>query len=150
MSTKGLVPIDVSAECPTDTRTEFNIDGFEFVTDEPLSMGGSNLGPMPLQMLMASYAGCINVIAHRTARQLKIDLQDIQVSVKGLLDMRVMGGALEGDPVFPEIRLDVIANSTASQEELDKLARVVGEQCPVSMLFKSSGSVVLESWTLGG
>ncbi|PCI54374.1 MAG: hypothetical protein COB36_10315 [Alphaproteobacteria bacterium] len=143
----NLYPIEVDAECVTDTRTELNIDGFEIIIDEPKNMGGSGLGPMPLQMLMASYSGCINVIGHRVAKKLGIDLGTIQVKVRGLFDMRVMTGKLGDNPVFPEIYLDVVTNSQASQEELDKLASVVGESCPISVLLKSSGSKVIENWT---
>lgn len=141
-----LYAVEVEGGCVTDTRTELNIDGIDVVIDEPKNMGGTGLGPMPLQLLMASYAGCINVIGHRAAKKLGIDLGNMRVKVRGLLDMRVMAGKLCDDPVFPEIYLDVTTDSAASQEDLDKLAEVVGKGCPISMLLKSSGSQVFENW----
>jgi len=39
------------------------------VIDEPVEMGGTNAGPNPIEYLLATLAGCLNVMGHTIAKR---------------------------------------------------------------------------------
>jgi len=48
----------------TPTRVTAKARQFSIVIDEPPSLGGHDAGANPVEYLLASYAGCVNVMAH--------------------------------------------------------------------------------------
>jgi uncharacterized OsmC-like protein len=61
---KREVSVTVNAKSESPTRLNLRSGNFETIIDEPTYMGGSDLGPSPIQVLLMSLAGCINVTGH--------------------------------------------------------------------------------------
>jgi uncharacterized OsmC-like protein len=61
--------ISIEGEAQSAARFSANARQFNIVIDEPPQLGGEDLGANPVEYLLASYAGCINVVAHLTARE---------------------------------------------------------------------------------
>lgn len=57
----------IEGKAQSAARLEAKARQFKLVIDEPPALGGSDLGANPVEYLLASYAGCINVVAHLTA-----------------------------------------------------------------------------------
>lgn len=93
--------IKVAAVCANDTLTKARVRQFEVVVDEPPGNHGADLGPQPLEYLLASFAGCTNVIAHKICRERGITLLDMEVDVAGVLDTRGIFGADKVEVPFP-------------------------------------------------
>ena len=53
----------IEGESQTAARFEANARHFKLVIDEPPVLGGDDHGANPVEFLLASYAGCINVVA---------------------------------------------------------------------------------------
>jgi len=63
---------------------EFDVDvngRHEMVTDEPVSLGGTDLGPAPHELLPAAIASCVAVTMSMYARRKGWDLGDLAVDV---------------------------------------------------------------------
>jgi putative redox protein len=56
----------------------------------------------------------------------------------------------EVDVPFVKIKLTVIADGSATDAELTRLAEEVSKYCPLSKLFKQAGTVIEESWSKKG
>lgn len=85
----------------------------QLIADEPLSAGGSNLGPNPYELLLASLGACTSMTMRMYASRKKLDLDNIGVTLKhdhihaedcsdcdsekGLVDMIEKTIKLEGD-----------------------------------------------------
>lgn len=58
----------VSSSATLQNRVQYG-DGQEMVIDEPVSVGGSGLGPDPYTMLLAALGGCISMTVTLYARR---------------------------------------------------------------------------------
>lgn len=64
-------------------RCEVEAGGFTLVVDEPVSVGGTGLGPMPTDLLLASLSSCYALALAWAARKRGFELPDLQVTAEG-------------------------------------------------------------------
>jgi putative redox protein len=62
-------------------RCRVPIRGFEVVVDEPPEAGGTDRGPMPTELLLASLASCFTAAIAHAARKRNVRIPDLRVSV---------------------------------------------------------------------
>lgn len=129
----NLERYSVSASGKSNTRTVVEAREFEFVVDEPAELDGTNEGPNPVEYLIGSWAGCLNVVTHTVAAERGIDIESIKFEIAGELDPRKFLG-ISDDPRagYQEIRVDVSIESDADETELAALGEAVERRCPVS------------------
>lgn len=144
----GRITMRTSAVCPTDTLTRVKARKFEIVIDEPPSNHGEDLGPQPLEYLLASLAGCTNVIMHKIGAARNISILDMEVDVAGKLDTRGIFGVEQIKVPFPEISLTVRGKTRNSPEEIEALKAELAWRCPVSVIMRESGSAIIETWNI--
>ncbi|MGH9280759.1 MAG: OsmC family protein [Acidimicrobiales bacterium] len=93
---------------------------FEIRVDEPVSSGGSDTGPQPTEVFLASFASCFALAIAHVARKRDIHLEDLAVKATGTYD----------GPKFVNIRLDI--TSSHDRPELEKLVERAKGVCYVS------------------
>ena len=132
MSAKPLhVTVTATAESPT--KLAVSVRDFAFVIDEPPSYGGTDAGPNPVEYLLASLAGCMNVVIHMIAQERGVEVRALHLTVKGELDpSRLMGQPTENRTGFHSIELIAAIDSDASPADLDEILRLSELRCPVS------------------
>jgi putative redox protein len=83
-------------------RAVSDMNGFEVVVDEPEAHGGTNTGPQPTDLLLASIASCIALSMAFVARKRGIELLDLDVravgSYNGLKFERIAATITSGAP----------------------------------------------------
>lgn len=122
----------VSATSETGTKTSVEARQFEFVVDEPPALGGTNDGPNPVEYLIGSWAGCLNVVVHTVSEERGIDIDGVDIEIGGELDPRkFLGAADDVRAGYQEIHARIDVDSDADQEALDELVAEVEERCPV-------------------
>src|SRR5690606_39234207 len=62
-------------------RTEIRTDPHYFIVDEPISLGGKDLGPTPGELLAAALASCSSITMKMYADRKGWDLQEAIVEV---------------------------------------------------------------------
>jgi len=116
--------------------------GFKTIIDEPESLGGSNLGPSPVELALAALGACQEITYRLYADKLGISLDKIEIDLSGNLDFK---GFLALDdnirPGYLGINVTVNIESTASDAEIDKLKDIVNAHCPVLDLFSNKTPV---------
>ena len=123
----------IEGEAQTAARFDANARQFALVIDEPPALGGEDLGANPLEFLLASYAGCINVVAHLTARELGITVKKLSIAVTGNLNpARLFGQSQEERAGFKQIDVAFTPITDASPELTAKWIKAIKDRCPIN------------------
>ncbi|WP_458789756.1 OsmC family protein [Yoonia sp. MH D7] len=144
---KSVVTYRATATCPTHARTEIPVRGLNVVIDEPLERGGTNLGPTPTEAAMTALIACTNVIGHKNAARLGIDLGEITIDAECQFDRRGVLMEEEIDVPFPAITLTVNCVTSASQDELTLVGQETAKYCAIAKLFEAAGTDLTVNWT---
>jgi len=145
IETKREVKVTVHGESETPTRMKIKSGNFEMIIDEPENMGGTNLGPSPIQVLLMSLAGCINVTGHQVARQRGMKLNGMKIKIDGNMNpCTFIGCSYEERAGFQTINLKVDADfEGASQEEIESWLKETESRCPVTDNIRESTKIIV-------
>ncbi|MFK7877251.1 MAG: OsmC family protein [Paracoccaceae bacterium] len=143
---KTSVTLSAQADCSSHSLAEVAVRDLVQVIDEPTERGGTNKGFTPTDTALSALIGCTNVIGHKCADKLGVDIGNLNISVKCRFNRLGVMLADEIDMPFEEIDLVVVADGAASHDELQKLAKEVAKYCPLAKLFRGAGTVINEEW----
>lgn len=118
----------------------------EIVLDEGAQMGGKDLGPNPLQNVLAALASCENVTSHIVAREMNFDLQQIDFSITGEFDPRGFMGDPNVRPYFETITVEATVTTNEPVERVKELQAKVEMRCPVYTLLQAADVKLNDSW----
>ena len=106
----------VSARWLGGYRCDVTAGDFTIAVDEPVSVGGTNEGPQPTELLLASLSSCFTLAVAHAAGKRGIELSHLQVEVTGTYD----------GPRFSalEIRVDAGCDDSVKERLLEAAARV--------------------------
>ena len=138
----------------TTVKTDHTIQ-----TDIPKAMGGTDLAPQPVELLVASLLGCTQATALFVARQMKILDRLSHLEFNSIIAVRDERGALtlpiEELPAVPS-RLQEISGQVAvillpdapplSAGELTLLKEQTEVRCPVANMMIASGCRMKVDW----
>lgn len=144
----GKAIFRTKAVCPNTTLTKVKVRDFEIIIDEPPSNHGNDEGAQPLEYLLASLAGCTNVIINKIAAENNIALLDMEVDVVGVCDTRGIFGQEQIKVPFPEVRLTIRGNTRNTEADMELLREQLAWRCPVKVIIKESGSEIKENWDI--
>lgn len=143
---KTVVTYRAKAACPTHARTEIPIRDLNVVIDEPIERGGTNLGPSPTEAAMTALIACTNVIGHKNAHRLGIELGEVSIDADCKFDRRGVLMEEEIDLPFPAVTLTVNCATGASQEDLDLVGVETSKYCAIAKLFEAAGTDLTVNW----
>jgi uncharacterized OsmC-like protein len=137
----------ISAQNNGDLATNVNFgDVGQFKFDEPISHGGTGLGPTPLQGVLGALCACKSVTFSRTAQEMDFKYDSIEYDAAFTIDIRGRKGMRGVTPHFQTVKLEV---KVRTKEDLDRLDAVVEEtqnRCPVYNLIKDAGVKIDTVW----
>lgn len=93
---------------------------FQIVADEPPEYQGTNTGPMPTELFLASLASCFTLAVAHAARKRGIELPGLSVHVRGTYDGLKFG------------RIEVVVHCTYPRNELEAFIERARAYCFVS------------------
>lgn len=140
----GHKTITVETELKSGTKVECKAGKHLFVIDQPESGGGKDLGPTPLEYYLASLAGCISSIAQIVAKQKKIDLRSLKITIVGDVNVDVLlGKNTEERAGFQSIALQVSIDADLSDSQKVEFINEVERRCPVSENTMNASNVTI-------
>ena len=101
----------------------------ELLMDEPLTLGGKDLGPDPFSTLLASLAGCTLSTLRMYIDRKEWNIDEIKISMSLTQD--------NSDMMVTTITRS-LNFSTEITEEQQKRLLLIAEKCPVSKLLKGT------------
>ncbi|HEX6929393.1 MAG TPA: bifunctional alpha/beta hydrolase/OsmC family protein [Gammaproteobacteria bacterium] len=112
-------------------RTEVRTGRHVLIADEPVNVGGGNLGPSPYDLLAASLATCTAMTLRIYADHKKLDLSEVSVRVrhdrvheKDCEDCEQEGHRID------RLRRDIAVSGNLSEEQRRRLIEIA-DRCPV-------------------
>jgi uncharacterized OsmC-like protein len=135
---RAQISLKVTSDLVEGVRCRAPIRQHALVVDEPATLGGTDEGPSPVELVLASLGTCQAITYQVWAAQLGIALEDVRVEAEGDIDLRGFFG-LDDDvrPGFGSIRLRVELNGPEDPARYEELAEVVDRHCPVLDLVQN-------------
>ena len=135
--------VRVRGQSENATRMNLSVGKFNMVIDEPLNFGGTDAGPSPIQVLLMSLAGCINVTGHLVARQKGLQLNGMKMTIEGVMNPSAFYGAsFEVRAGFQQITVAVDADiNGAGKKEIEDWLKETENRCPVTDNIKTVTNV---------
>ena len=146
MQPKTTVKLRAKAVSPSHALSHISVRDLIFAIDEPVERGGTNLGPTPTDTALSALVGCTNVIGHKCAAKLGLDIGHLHITAVCDFDRRGVTLTEEIAVPFQRIEMTVEADGDVSNADLELLNAEVAKYCPVSKLFRQAGTEIVETW----
>ena len=103
----------------------------KIIVDEPKSLGGTDTGMNPAELLLSALGSCQSIVARTYAKKFDIDLQKFWVEVEGDIDLDGFMGKPGVRPGFQTIRYTFHIETTAPEEKVEAYKDYIEAHCPV-------------------
>lgn len=136
------VTFSADTQLVKDVLCKARIRNFSFNIDEPAELGGSDSAPNPVEYVLASLGACQEILYSAYASFLGIELDDVQVKVKGSLDLKGLFGIDKSvRPGFQKVEFETVITSSAPENQIKELANIVENHCPVLDIISNQTEV---------
>lgn len=114
------------------------IRDFDFISDEPVELGGTNEGPNPVEYVLGAFAACQEIVIKAYATVLDIDLKAVHVEVDGNLDLHGFLNLTEERAGFKSVSYKTtIETNETDTEKLKTLEKLSVDRCPVLDIIRN-------------
>jgi uncharacterized OsmC-like protein len=146
-NSKREMKVLITGESENPTKMNLKAGKFTLVIDEPKGMGGTDEGPSPIQVLLMSLAGCLNVTGHEVAKQKGLKLNGMNVTIEGVMNpCTFIGCSFEERAGFQNIKVTVHANMPgATEEEKEAWLKETESRCPVTDNIRADTTITVIS-----
>lgn len=138
------------AKQETATKSHARSRDVDMIIDEPIERGGTNEGPMPVEMVFAGLAGCTHVISNKLAKANDVVIEEMDIDIVTTMDSHGTRLIKPVDVPFPKVIITIDAKMTGHPENIQEIVDKLRVHCAVSMMMRQSGSEVIENWTING
>ncbi len=130
-----------------EVRTEGS-DHVIYVDAAPV-FGGNDEHPSPMSYILGSLISCSQVTAQLVAKDMGIELKSFEFDLTANLDTDILcGGALEGDPNFQDVEVNIVVETDVSKDVFKEMYEETERRCPIYQLFSKSSSSINYNWSL--
>ena len=147
---KPIWKFRLSGTAESGTRSSVTSRDVNMIIDEPVERGGTNKGPMPVEMVFAGLIGCTHVISNKLAKANDVEVVDMDIEVITTMDSRGTRLIEPIDVPFPNAVLNIKATMNGSDEGIESVINKLKEHCAVSKMLRMSGTEVTENWLVNG
>ncbi|MGH8916520.1 MAG: OsmC family protein [Acidimicrobiia bacterium] len=121
-----------SVEWKGGFRTEARVRDFGPVpSDEPLSLGGDDTAPNPVEQVLAALGNCLAVGYAANASAAGIELDALRIELEGDLDLHTFLGLADDNAGYKTIEVKVSVESDATPAQIEELHDRVVSTSPV-------------------
>ena len=145
---KSVVDMKVSGRAISPARTDVVVRDLTVIVDEPEPRGGTNMGATPTETVAVALAGCLNVMGHRCAEQVGLEILDLDIHVDAKFDRRGVTFESEINLPFPEINVQLYLKTAADDEKIEQMKTLLAKHCPVSTMLRQGGTNLNEDWEI--
>jgi uncharacterized OsmC-like protein len=123
-------------------RTVSHINQHEVVVDEPLHLFGEDTAPAPGEIVLSGLGGCLAVGITAVATWKQVKLSKLELFLEGDIGNPAAWGAggaekKASDMGFQDIRVKVLIEGDASQDQLDEIVKHANYFSPVANTMRN-------------
>ena len=137
----------IEAKMETPQRVAIRAGEKSLRLDMPKLLGGAGRGIMPLEALLAAYAGSLNVVGNFVAKTTDFDLRHWEFTIWAEFDPRGIYGLAKVRKAILVVHVEARVTTSESERRLAQLRKTIAARDPVHNLLKSSGVRFREQWT---
>lgn len=104
---------------------------FEVTIDEPKSLGGTDTGMNPVELLLSALGACQAIVARVYAKKFDIQLENLWIEVEGDLDIDGFLNKSDVRPGYSDIRYNIHIETDAPREKIEEFVAFIESKCPV-------------------
>ncbi|MCU6709271.1 OsmC family protein [Paenibacillus sp. J5C_2022] len=105
--------------------------GFQVTLDEPKSLGGTDTGMNPVEMVLCALGACQAIVARVYAKKFDIQLNSFRVELEGDLDTDGFMNKSDVRRGYSDIRYNIVIQTDADREQVEKFVDFIEQTCPV-------------------
>ncbi|MFD0960384.1 OsmC family protein [Paenibacillus chungangensis] len=105
--------------------------GFQVTLDEPKSLGGTDTGMNPVEMVLCALGACQAIVAKVYAQKFDIQLNGFRVELEGDLDTDGFMNKSDVRRGYSDIRYNIVIQTDAAREQVEKFVDFIEQTCPV-------------------
>ena len=127
-----MYELSVVGKHEKNLRLDISTKHHTIIIDEPAPYG-DNLGPSPVELVLAGYAGCfqMGVIIFANSSNLKVD--DVKVEISAKQDARnSFPGPKDPAPRFVSMKIRTIIRSDESEKSLKRIVEKSKHSCVIA------------------
>ncbi len=130
---KALVPLAATSHVAGTTGVRpVRMGDYIVISDSAPALAGNSLGPSSPQMLLGALASCLVHTYLLQATLLEIPLDDVEIEIRGALDMTGVVGLPQERPIILEnLSYTPRLTSPAAADDLERLHAAVDQTCAV-------------------
>lgn len=129
----ALKTLSATATLDSAFTTRVQSGNHTIYVDQPKNSGGQDMGPSPLQLVMAAVVGCFGTIGRIIAHQEKITLRGMSFEIEADYDPDgLMGRNCDVRPGFQALRVKVDIDADLTREEKQQFLEKVERRCPLA------------------
>jgi len=127
------IEFKVVGRSESPSRIRVAARNFELVVDEPPQLGGTDEGANPVEFLLVSLVGCLNVVGHIVAKEMDFTIESLEIEASGPLNpARLFNQPTEDRTGYRQVTVDLRVRSNADEATLARWLLAVESRCPVS------------------
>ena len=96
---------------------------FEFTTDWPEDVGGSDRGPSPGEAILGALAGCVGLSYVANAINRGVEIDQLEIVIEASADLQSVFDAGTARPGFSSVKIYMKVRSNADEQTLADLGR---------------------------
>lgn len=127
----GLTTFKATTFLMDKVLVEAETRGHKVIVDEPVSIGGTDKGMNPVELLLSALGACQSIVARTYAKKFGIDLQNFWIELEGDIDLDGFYGKSDVRPGFSTIRYTFHIETNASEEKIKAYTEYIENHCPV-------------------
>ena len=142
---KAQVKFMANTRWVSGAYSKTKIRDFVMECDEPSALLGTNKVPNPVETILAALGSCLAVGFAYNAAARDINLESLDISLEGDLDLRgFLGVSDDVRPGYQSIKVTCRIKSDASEEKLSELYEHVLRTSPVRDIIQNSESLTIK------
>lgn len=105
--------------------------GHKVIVDEPISLGGTDQGPNPVELVLSALGACQSIVIQTYAKQFGINIENLRIELEGELDTDGFLNKSDVRPGYSHIESKYFISTDTPEEKLQEFIQFVEDHCPV-------------------